>query len=145
MAFPVKANEAKGDYFDPNQFVKDDYSNKRILNENWIITSEILEGSKYPSRRFIVENPKGSLTSVIQFNEQTEWVAEHLIKEKKDIEIIADYITHPLCDVEKVNEVADKYGDSALIRGFMPMFDIYGQPGCWQDTACLFGVETLIL
>jgi uroporphyrinogen decarboxylase len=32
-----------------------------------------------------------------------------------------------------------------LIRGTIPGFDIYGQPGCWQDAAVLFGIEELIM
>ena len=32
-----------------------------------------------------------------------------------------------------------------MIRGTLPGFDVYGQPGCWQDAAVLFGVEKLIL
>jgi len=27
----------------------------------------------------------------------------------------------------------------------MVCFDLYGQPGCWQDASVLFGIENLIL
>jgi len=50
-----------------------------------------------------------------------------------------------LCDVEKVNTEAVKFGERGLIRGFIPGFDIYGQSGCWQDAAVLYGVEQLIM
>ncbi|NLY18804.1 MAG: hypothetical protein GX045_07620 [Clostridiaceae bacterium] len=33
---------------------------------------------------------------------------------------------------------------SVLIRGHICILDIFGQPGCWQDAACLFGIENLI-
>jgi uroporphyrinogen-III decarboxylase len=50
-----------------------------------------------------------------------------------------------MCDLEAVNRMADKYGDSSLIRGHIPTFEIFGQPGCWQDAACLVGIEKLIM
>ena len=31
-----------------------------------------------------------------------------------------------------------------MIRGAIPGFEVYGQPGCWQDAAVLFGIENLI-
>jgi len=36
-------------------------------------------------------------------------------------------------------------GDTALIRGHVCCFDGFGQPGCWQDFACLYGIEKLIM
>ena len=44
-----------------------------------------------------------------------------------------------------MNQKADAYGDSALIRGNINCFDLYGQPGCWQDACVLFGVEEMIM
>jgi uroporphyrinogen-III decarboxylase len=32
-----------------------------------------------------------------------------------------------------------------MVRGAINSFDIYGQPGCWQDAAVLFGIEELII
>jgi uroporphyrinogen-III decarboxylase len=32
-----------------------------------------------------------------------------------------------------------------VVRGTINCFDIYGQPGCWQDAAVLFGIEELII
>jgi hypothetical protein len=51
----------------------------------------------------------------------------------------------PVCDVDLVNARAEAFGERGLIRGSIPSFDIYGQPGCWQDAAVLFGIEALIL
>ena len=31
------------------------------------------------------------------------------------------------------------------VRGHICCFDVFGQPGCWQDAACLVGIEELIL
>jgi len=32
-----------------------------------------------------------------------------------------------------------------MIRGFFNCFDVYGQPGCWQDASVLYGIEDLIM
>lgn len=50
----------------------------------------------------------------------------------------------PHAGVETINNAADTH-KNCLIRGHVPGFDILGQPGCWQDLACLYGIEDLIL
>jgi uroporphyrinogen-III decarboxylase len=82
---------------------------------------------------------------VLQSNEYTSWVTERLVKEKNDIDIIATYATKPVLDVEEVNRQADAFGDRGLFRGMVSCFDVYGQPGCWQDASILFGIENLIM
>ena len=32
-----------------------------------------------------------------------------------------------------------------MVRGFICCFDVFGQPGTWQDATCLVGVERLIM
>ena len=118
---------------------------KRIVSENWRVSAENLPDSRYASTRWSIRTPKGALTMVLQSDRHTTWVSERFIKKKGDIDIIAEYATRPLCDVRTVNEQAADAGDSALIRGFVPGFDVYGQPGCWQDAAVLFGIEELII
>jgi uroporphyrinogen-III decarboxylase len=49
------------------------------------------------------------------------------------------------CDVEAVNRAATAFGQRGIVRGAVVSFPIYGQPGCWQDAACLVGIERLIL
>jgi uroporphyrinogen-III decarboxylase len=85
------------------------------------------------------------LTTILQSNEHTTWVSEHLIKEKSNIDLIGAYVTAPLCDIEEVNRQADAFGDQGLIRGTICSFDLRGQPGTWQDVAILVGIEPLIL
>ena len=82
---------------------------------------------------------------VLQSNDYTGWVSERLIKEKSDIDLIGEFAVQPLCNVAEVNRWADHYGESALIRSCVNCFDLYGQPGCWQDACVLFGVEEMIL
>jgi len=68
----------------------------------------------------------------------------HLIKDKNDIDIFAKYMTLPLCNINEVNRIAVEYGSRGIVRGHIACFDGFGQPGCWQDFACLFGIEKLI-
>jgi uroporphyrinogen-III decarboxylase len=81
---------------------------------------------------------------VLQSNKYTTWVNEHLLKEPKDLDVILDYVTAPRCDVAAVNQAAADYGERGLVRGHIPCFDVFGQPGCWQDAACLMDLEQLI-
>ncbi len=112
---------------------------------NWEIRSEEVENPDYPTTRYTIHTPGGELTTLIHRNEHTQWWSEHFIKEKKDIEILGEYLPHPKCDINAVNEQADQMGDRGIIRGFIVCFDLTGQPGCWQDAACLVGIEKLIM
>ncbi len=127
---------------DPIVWVNDLKSQEK---PDWRIESEIVDDPKYYTVRYYIHTPGGTLTTVLQSNEHTIWVSENLIKEKKDIDLIAKYGSQPECDVDAVNAVADKYGNNALIRGHIVSFDLFGQPGCWQDAACLVGIEKLIM
>lgn len=82
---------------------------------------------------------------VLHSNEQTSWVVERLIKNKSDIDLVAAYAPAPVCDGEKVNRAAESFGERGIIRGHICGFDPFGQPGTWQDAACLVGIERLIL
>ncbi|HKJ89610.1 MAG TPA: uroporphyrinogen decarboxylase family protein, partial [Oceanipulchritudo sp.] len=75
----------------------------------------------------------------------TTWIVEHLIKEPRDIDLIGAYCPAPHCDVEAINAERAAFGDRGLLRGHICCFDVYGQPGCWQDAACLYGIENLIM
>ncbi|HDL18288.1 MAG TPA: hypothetical protein ENH29_04485, partial [Bacteroidetes bacterium] len=88
---------------------------------------------------------KGELSMVLQSNEYTSWVAEYPVKEKSDIDLIGEFITAPNCDVRSVDEEAENFGNRGLVRGHICCFDVFGQPGTWQDAACIVGIERLIL
>jgi len=111
---------------------------------DWKIVSENVSPSGEPTVRHTVRTPKGVMTATIQSNEITGWLTEHLVKEKRDIDRIA-YAPVPRMDVEMVNRAADEYGERGLVRGTVQSFEIFGQPGCWQDAACLYGIEKLIM
>lgn len=140
-----KFDAAKGEYFDPMHTEMGFLEARRVMSDNWIIKLENEDGYSYPTQRFNIITPEKTLSMLLQSNEHTTWVKEHLIKDKKDIDIIAKYMTYPLCDVDEINKKADEVGDSALMRGHIMAFEGFGQPGCWQDASCLFGIEPLIM
>ena len=137
-------DSSKGEYFDPTQTEVGFLDAKRICSDNWQIRIDNIQDPKYSVERFNIITPGKTLAMVLKSNEYTTFVTEPLIKEKSDIDIIAKYMTYPLCDVKAINKFADKIGDSALVRGHIATFEGFGQPGCWQDAACLFGIENLI-
>ncbi len=138
-------DESKGEYYDPLHKELGFLEAYRISSDNWRFNLEKLDGFKYETTRFNIITPKKTLSMVLQSDVHTTWVTEHLIKEKSDIEIIDEFMTCPKCDVDSINKVAQEYGDTGLIRGHICCFDGFGQPGCWQDLACLYGIENLIM
>jgi hypothetical protein len=139
-----KPNKANGEYYDPNHtpgFLEP----HRIVSESWRVEHEAVPDPRYETVRYKFITPKKTLTTVLQSNEHTSWVSERLVKEKSDIDIIAEYAVKPACDVAEVNRQAEKYGERGMIRGFVNSFDVYGQPGCWQDASVLYGIEDLIM
>jgi len=111
----------------------------------WRLDCEAVRGSRHRATRYTFSTPRGSLTTLLQDDGKTTWVRERLIKEKRDIDIVAAIDLEPRCDVGAVNAAAHGFGDRGIVRGAVPGFPVYGQPGCWQDAAVLFGIEPLIL
>lgn len=142
---PHRPDETKGEYYDPNQGVPGFLESGRICNDHWRIEWSVIPDPKFETVRYNFITPKSVLTMVIQSNEYTSWIAEHPIKEKKDIEIIAEYATIPKCDIAAVNKAAAEFGERGLVRGHICSFDIFGQPACWQDACCIVGTEKMIM
>ncbi len=115
-----------------------------VVSDNWRITVEEVSGTRHETRRFTIATPGGKLTMALQKNIHTAWICEHLVKEKRDLALISRYAPWYRADSRTINQAAEAYGDRGLVRGIVPCFDIYGQPGCWQDLACLYGIENLI-
>ncbi len=122
-----------------------DLQGQEIVSDDWRIEHEDLPGQAYPTRRFHVATPRGTLTTSIAYGEHTTWQVEPLIKAKSDIDLIAEFAPAVLCDVEAVNRAAREFGERGIVRGAIVSFPLHGQPGCWQDAACLAGIERLIL
>jgi len=116
-----------------------------IDTPDWHVIKEAVPHPEFDTHRYRFVTPKGELSMVLQANEHTAWITEHLIKEKRDIDLIGEFCPAPACDVDKVNRQAAEFGDRGIVRGHIVCFDVYGQPGCWQDAACLVGIEKLIL
>jgi hypothetical protein len=135
----------KGEYFDPLHTSLGFLEARRVCSHDWQIDLESLEDPNYTTQRFNIITPEKKLSMVLQSNEHTTWLAEHLVKKKSDIDVISKYMTYPLCDVQEINRAADEFGNRGLIRGHISAFEGFGQPGCWQDAACLFGIENLIM
>jgi len=142
---PHKPDESKGQYVDPNQGEPGFLESRRIFTDEWRIESEEISDPRYKTVRYTFVTPGGKLSMVLQSNEHTTWVSEHLIKEKKDIDLLAKYMPYPTCDVDEVNRIAQAWGDRGIVRGHIPPFDVFGQPGTWQDACCIVGTEKMIM
>lgn len=140
-----RPDEARKDYRDPNQGDIGFLEAERASSDFWRVEAEELPDGEYRTVRYRFITPKKTLTMVLRSNEQTTWVAERLVKEKSDIDVIGEFVTAPLCDVDEVNRQAAAWGDRGLVRGHICCFDVFGQPGCWQDASCLYGIENLIM
>jgi uroporphyrinogen decarboxylase len=142
---PHRPDLTAGEYYDPEQGAPGFLESRRIATDNWRVYAEEVPGSAYETTRYRFVTPKGTLTMTVQSNEHTTWVVEHPIKEKRDIDIIGEYVTAPRCDVAAVNRVAEEYGERGFVRGHICCFDVYGQPGTWQDACCLVGTQRMIM
>jgi uroporphyrinogen-III decarboxylase len=115
------------------------------VTHQWRIEAEQVPGQKYHTVHWRIVTPKGALDTYVHSNEHTSWLAEPFIKKKSDIDMLGEFMPAPLADVAAINQAADELGERGLVRGHVCGFDIFGQPGCWQDAACLVGIEKLIL
>ena len=142
---PHRCDSNAGEYPDPSQGRVGFLESQRVSADDWRIEWEELPDPEYRTVRYRFVTPKGALTMVLQSNVHTTWVSEYLIKDRHDIDLVGEFATAPKCDVRAVNAAALATGDRGIIRGHLPCFDVFGQPGTWQDAACIVGIEKLIL
>jgi hypothetical protein len=135
----------KGEYYDPAQGEIGFLESRRVATDRWRIECEPLPHPAFATTRYRFITPDGDLSMVLQSNDYTAWVSEYLIKDKRDIDIIAKHVTHPKCNVAEINRNASQFGDRGIVRGWICCFDVFGQPGTWQDACCLVGTERMIL
>jgi len=140
-----RPEESEGEFLDPLQGEPCFLEARRVATDRWRVFTEPIPGQGWPTMRYRFVTPRGELSMVLQSHEHTTWVAEHLIKKKSDIDLIGEYATAPKCSVEEVNSQAELFGEQGIIRGHICTFDVFGQPGTWQDAACLVGIERLIM
>jgi hypothetical protein len=142
---PLKPDEGIGDYWIPAEAGPGIPGTPQIGSDAWRIRTRSLSGYRFRTDQVDFITPEKILTMVLQSDSKTTWVTRRLIQDKTDIELIERYAPVPLYDVEAINRQADSFGERGLVRGTAPMFPVYGQPGCWQDAAVLFGIENLIM
>lgn len=142
---PHKPGPCSGNYPDPLQGKPGFLESRRVASDEWRIYPEDVSKDRRKLTRYRFDTPGGSLSTLLEEAEYTTWVLEPLIKQKLDIDLIDAYATTPHCDVDAVNETAAQFGERGLVRGHICCFDVFGQPGCWQDAACLVGTEALIM
>jgi hypothetical protein len=142
---PHRPASGSRDIVDPIQGEPGFLESRRVVNADWRVFFEdaIVDGSWQTRYRFVT--PGGALSMLIGDAGYTSWVLEPLIKQKRDIDLLGAYMTTPQCDVDAVNQAAAEFGDRGMVRGHICCFDVFGQPGCWQDAACLVGTERLIM
>jgi uroporphyrinogen decarboxylase len=142
---PHRPDPSIGEYYDPLQGEPGFLEARRIWSDQWQVRAEEIPHPEFKTVRYHFVTPKGNLSMVLQSNEYTSWVAEYLIKNKSDIDLIGEFVTAPKCDVAEVNRVAEAYGEQGIVRSHICCFDVFGQPGTWQDACCLFPLQQMIL
>jgi len=142
---PYRPDPGKGEFYDPLQAAVAGTETRQIVTDEWRLEQELIPGGEYRTVRYRVITPGGVLTAVLQSNESTSWLSEPFVKHKQDIELIGKYVVTPSCDVATVNEAARQFGERGIVRGSVCGFDVFGQPGCWQDACCLVGNEQMIM
>lgn len=108
---PHRPDTSIGEFYDPDQGTLGFLESRRIASDQWRVERESIPDPRYETIRYRFVTPGGELTMVLQSNEYTSWVAEHLIKEKKDVDLIGEYATAPKCDIDAVNQEAKDFGD----------------------------------
>ena len=103
---PHAPDETRGEYYDPNHQPNEEskryyqpgegevgfLESRRISSDNWRIEWEEVPNADFKTVHYRFITPKGTLTTVLQSNKHTSWIAEHLIKEKKDIDMFKKHI-----------------------------------------------------
>jgi len=118
---------------------------KVLMTDNWQVKCTEILGLPHKTFHYDIVTPKKALTMELQSNKYTTWIKDHLIKEDDDIEIIERYMPVPVCDSNTLNNIYDEFGDSGIVRAHIPGFELFGQPGCWQDACCLVGSQEMIM
>jgi len=135
-----------GEFYDPNHKEIGFLDARRICSDVWNFKEEILNIEQSgTTKKFTIITPEKRLSMILKTDHQSTWILDHLIKDKTDIDIISKYMVCPKCNVESINQKAEEIQNTALLRGHIVCFDGFGQPGCWQDAACLFGIQNLIM
>ncbi len=140
-----KPNDRSGDYWTTIDGDVVGGGMRWITSDSWRIEATELAARRNKATRYDIVTPVETLSMILEESSQSVWVVEKLIKEKAQIELIEEYAPRTLCDVAEINRRADALAGRGILRGSVPGFELYGQPGCWQDAAVLYGIEQLIM
>jgi uroporphyrinogen decarboxylase len=147
-AFDLTADESRGECWSGERERRgegyESSGSRWIVSDEWRIEEKEVPGAARATRYDMV-TPGGILSMVLENGPQTDWVVERPLKEKRQIELLQRYAPWGRCDVEAINRKAAEVEGWGILRGALPGFQIYGQPGCWQDAVELFGVQELIM
>ena len=110
----ASAGPNAGEYFDPLQPNQGFLESRRIASDQWRVFSEPvhLQSNSTPLR---VRHPERRIDDELACDPYTAWVVEPLIKEKRDIELIGEFVTAPKCDVEEVDRRVNEFGERGLV------------------------------
>jgi hypothetical protein len=139
---PLVPDGARAVVKDPSTRAFESWS---FASDEWRVEREDVAHDRFITTRYRCVTPSGTLSMVLQDDGRTVWVAERLVKNKADIDVIGRHAPVPLCDPDPVREAVSAIGPRGIVRGAVPGFALYGQPGCWQDAAVLFGTVELIM
>jgi uroporphyrinogen decarboxylase len=140
-----KPDLGRGQYVDPAFVRVESRDMNRIFAADWEIKTQAIPHSTDKTVRWNFVTPGKTLSMVLRTNDHTTYMVEKPIKEKKDVEVLAKYMPDLECDVEYVNSRAAEFQDKGIVMGHVACFPGFGQPGCWQDAACLYGIQELIM
>jgi len=142
----VKPDEKRREYWSSDAEDSSSDGRRWIVSDDWRIEATTLPGPQEVTRYDIL-TPRETLSMALRRGPQTDWVVERPLKRKDQITLFERYAPHSLCDVAAINRQAEALAERerGILRGAVPGFQIYGQPGCWQDAAELFGIEPLIM
>lgn len=116
-----------------------------FTSDEWQVSRSQSEDRGFMKESFSIRTPDKILSMSLLNDGKTTWVHEPLIKEKNDIEPFWRYAPVILCDSSAFLEEIGDFHDRGIVRGTIAGFDIYGQPGCFQDAAMLAGTERLMM
>jgi uroporphyrinogen decarboxylase len=140
---PLVPDPSRGAFTDPA--FNPAFESWSFVSDQWRVEREQVAHPRFATTRYRCLTPRGTLSMVLQDDGRTVWVAERLVKHRPDVDLIADFAPVPLCDAPPVRDAVSALGPRGIVRGAIPGFAFYGQPGCWQDAAVLVGIEELIL
>ncbi|KPJ94301.1 MAG: hypothetical protein AMS18_03970 [Gemmatimonas sp. SG8_17] len=140
-----KPDESSGDYWTLIEAGAVGGGKRWITSDNWRIEVAAVSGTRNRATRYDIVTPAETLSMVLEESGQSVWVVERLVKQKSQIALIEKYAPGTLCDLAAIDRKAEAMGGRGILRGAVPGFAIYGQPGCWQDAAVLYGIQALIM